>query len=213
MCQSEVVNLATGFSTERTAEYIILHDLYEKIKDRSSFFYPFFYQKNRDDTILSAKNEIEGLHLIICFARRPKTDIPNSSYSVVTFRQSIFEHVNYFADLGIPSIVGAPIGTSVENIGFGSKCTWFQLHSRKEEDYVTYEFFDSELSSKPIDEISILNDCSLKDLLKSTTQYRWGEILSIVREWYSYFKANRPSGLFYTIPGQKPVFIAYRINQ
>ena len=58
-------------------------------------------------------------------ARRPKTDAPDSSYLVITFRQSIFEHVNYFADLGIPSIIGALIGTSVEDIGFGSNALGF----------------------------------------------------------------------------------------
>ena len=77
---------------------------------------------------------------------------------------------------------------------------------------MTYEFINSELSSKQIDDISILNDHSIEDLLKSMPQYRWDEILSIVSKWYGYFKANRPTGLFYTIPGQKPVFIAYRIN-
>jgi hypothetical protein len=207
-----VVNLITGFSTERTAEYIILHDLYEKIRDQSSFFYPFFYQRNRDDTNLSAENEVEGLHLIICFARRPKTSVPYSSYSVVTFRQSIFEHVNYFSALGIPSIVGAPIGTGIEEIGFGSKCIWFQLRPREEADYITYEFFDGKISSNQIDDISILDNCRLKEVLKTTHQYKWNEILTLVREWYFYFKATRPTGLFYTIPGQKPVFIAYKID-
>lgn len=207
-----VVNLITGFSTERTSEYIILHDLYEKIRDQSFFFYPFFYQRNRDDTNLSMENEVEGLHFIICFARRPKTDIPSSRYSVVTFRESIFDHVKYFSDLGIPSVVGAPIGTCIKEIGFGSKCLWFQLSPRKETDYITYEFFDGKISSSQLDEISILDNDRLKEVLKTTNQYKWNEILSIVRKWYFYFTATRPTGLFYSIPGQKPVFIAYKID-
>lgn len=105
--------MLTGFSTERTAEYIILHDLYMRMHNRDPFFYPFFYQRKRDDTYLSNANEIDELHLITCFARRPKTDTPNSPCATITFRPALFEHVEYFSKQGIPTIVGAPLGTSI----------------------------------------------------------------------------------------------------
>lgn len=204
--------MITGFSSERTAEYIILHDLYEKIREQSSIFYPFFYQKYRDNTKISMKNKIEGMHFIVCFARRPKTDIPHSNYCAITFRSLIFEHVSYFSKLGISSIVGAPIGTSIEDIGFGSKCHWFQLHPRKEENYVTYEFIDGNFCSNQTDDIVCLDDRSLRNILKKAHKYNWHEILAIVDEWNFYFKTTRRTGIFNTIPGQKPVFIAYKIE-
>lgn len=45
--------MPTGFSTERAVEYMVLHDLYARIKEKYSLFYPFFYQRNRNDMQLS----------------------------------------------------------------------------------------------------------------------------------------------------------------
>ncbi|WP_104372360.1 hypothetical protein [Desulfocucumis palustris] len=88
----------------------------------------------------------------------------------------------------------------------------FNCAQEKEADYVAYEFFDGIIASNQIDDISILDNCRLKEVLKTTHQYKWNEILTIAREWYFYFKTTRPTGLFYTIPGQKPVFIVYKID-
>lgn len=117
-----IAKLITGFSTERTAEYTILHDLYMRVNNRYQFFYPFFYQRNRDDTYLSNANEIDKLHLLTCFARRPKTYAPDAPSAIITFRSLHFEHTEYFSKIGIPTIVGAPLGTSVKQMSFGSKC-------------------------------------------------------------------------------------------
>jgi hypothetical protein len=205
-----VIELITGFSTERTAEYIILHDLYEKIKDQYTLFYPFFYQKNRDDTHLSTQNQIEELHLLTCFARRPKTNVPDSPYSEITFRSSLFKNTNYFSSLGIPTIVGAPIGTSIDKIGFGSRCCWFQLYPTQDDSYTACEFMNGELYPPKNDFISILSNNDLRKLLSHSPKYSWYEILSIVHEWNLMFKEMYPMVLFNTLPGQKPVFIVYK---
>lgn len=202
--------MITGFSTERTAEYTILHDLYERIKNQYSFFYPFYYQKNRDDTHLSERNQIEELNLLICFARRPKTKNPNSSYSVITFRPTLFDHTNYFSALGVPTIIGAPIGTSIDKIGFGSKCYWFQLYPMKDNSYTHYEFMNGEPIKPESRFIRLLNENSLGELFHQTPKNNWLGILSIVREWYKKFKMMYPTSIFNAFPGQKPIFIVYK---
>lgn len=45
--------MATGFSNEKSAEYVVINDLYCKIKDKCSLFYPIIYQSKRDDTLIS----------------------------------------------------------------------------------------------------------------------------------------------------------------
>ena len=202
--------MITGFSTERTAEYTILHDLYERVSDQYSLFYPFYYQKNRDDTHLSEKNQIEELHLLICFARRPKTKTPNSPYSMITFRPNLFNHTNYFSTLDIPTIVGAPIGTSVDKIGFGSRCYWFQLYKTQDNSYTICEFMNGKLYTLKSNFVCLLSDNKLRELLHQTPKHSWLEILSIVRKWNSVFKMTYPTGFFNIFPGQKPIFVVYK---
>lgn len=202
--------MLTGFSTERTAEYIILHDLYMKTNNRYPFFYPFFYQRNRDDTYLSSANEIDELHLITCFARRPKTDIPNSPRAVITFRPALFEHTEYFSKIGIPTIVGAPLGTSIKQMSFGSKCCWFQLYPSQDNSYTTCEFIDGQPLLPFDNSISILSNEDIQSLFDQAPQMSWREVLSVVQEWNATYKMTHPTALFNSMPGQKPVFIVYK---
>lgn len=202
--------MTTGFYTERTAEYIILHDLYARICDQYHFFYPFFYQKNRDDTCLSYANEIDGLHLAVCFARRPKAIAPDDPIATITFRPLLFEHTEYFAKIGIPSIIGAPLGTSIEKTCFGSKCCWFQLHPLQDNNYTTCEIVDDTLCLPRDNSLSILSKEDLLSLLSKAPQMCWREVLTIVQNWNTMYKMTHQPTLFYTIPGQKPVFIVYK---
>lgn len=117
--------MPTGFSNEKSAEYVVLNNLYNKVSDKCSFFYPFIFQSKRDDTLLSLQNETDNLHLIICFARRPKTDYIDDDKVIITFRETLFRRANYFKRRGISSIIGAPIGTCIDEIGFGAHCQWF----------------------------------------------------------------------------------------
>lgn len=204
--------MVSGFSNERTSEYMILNDLYRKISGECGFFYPFYFQRNRDDTNLSMKNNIDDLQLIVCFSRRPKTNYPKSNLTVVTFRDSLFKHTDYFADRGVPTIVGSPIGTNIENIGFGSKCQWFQLQAGISESYVEYFFYDYCIDTETvIKDIPLLDDISLINLLRSAPTLNWREIIHLQQEWYEYNMMNRSLALYYTIPGQKPIFIAYKL--
>lgn len=202
--------MPTGFSTERAAEYMVLHNLYTIIKEKYPLFYPFYYQKNRDDTQLSFENIIDELHLITLLARRSKTFSPNSTYSAITFRPSLFEHTNYFSTFGITTIVGAPTGTSVDKICFGSKCCWFQLFPSYDENYFTYELIEGKPHTVPPPNISVLDYNSLLEILCQSPKFSWREVLSIVRGWNDMYKKTHLRTLFNYFPRQKPVFIVYK---
>jgi hypothetical protein len=205
--------MATGFSNERTSEYMILNDLYYKLKNKCSFFYPFYYHSKRDDTALSLLNDITDLHLIACFARRPKTYSPMSDDTYITFRQSMFEQTNILHKYSIPVISGTPIGTSIDKIGFGSTCIWFSIQPDIKDDYVICEFFKGIIEDDSlIKGINIIDDKKLYDTFESTLCYSWKEIIDLLRTWQIEFKDHfyMCRGLFNTIPVQKPVFIAYK---
>lgn len=154
--------MVTGFSNARTSEYMILNNLYETIKSKCSLFYPFYFYKNRDDTRISLLNDIHNLHLIACFARRPKTDYPLSKYTNISFRRSMFEQVNFFRKYEIPVLAAAPLGTGIEEIGFGAKCQWFKLSSGIDFDYIEYEFDNYIIDThSQIEGVNLLDNDSL----------------------------------------------------
>ena len=201
----------TGFANERSAEYMVLNDLYTKVQDHCSFYYPFYFHKNRDDTQLSNNHKIYNLQLIVCFARRPKTDEVNSNCSAITFRESIFEHTNYFKAKGISSIIGAPLGTSIDQIGFGAYCQWFKINKYTERNFLEYIFWDSKVSNRTLtDDVILIDKDDIISLMQSAPTFSWLEIMELLRTWYC--ENVRSTGLYYGIPGQKPVFITYRIK-
>lgn len=205
--------MITGFSNVRTSEYTILYDLYERIKDKSSYFYPFFFHKRRDDTSLSMSNNITDLHLIACFARRPKTDFHLSDYSYISFRRSIFEQVDVFQKYKIPVIAASPLGTGIEKIGFGSKCQWFELKPGIDKEYVEYEFVNNNTNQYTlISGINLLDSESLDSILKSAPLYHWNHIVQLIQNWYYEYVANHALNMFNSVSGQRPIFIVYKLS-
>ena len=196
----------TGFSSERTSEYMILNDLYNKVKSSCRLFYPFYYHKRRDDTHISLMNDLSDLHVVACFARRPKTDSVLSSKTTISFRQSIFDQTNILKEFYIPVIAGTPLGTGIESIGFGSKCQWFQIHAGITDDYVEYRFHDGVIEPGcQVKYISLLDVTQIHQILLSTENYNWHQAYS--RHYYMFNNRN----LFNSISGLKPVFIVSQL--
>lgn len=106
----------TGFSNVRNSEYMILNDLYNRVQPSCQLFYPFYYQRRRDDTRLSLLNNPGDLQIVACFARRPKTDSVLSTETTVFFRHSIFEQTDFLEKFNIPVIAGTPLGTGIESM-------------------------------------------------------------------------------------------------
>lgn len=87
---------------------MICNNLYNKLEKECSFFYPFYYQSKRDDTEISLLNNIENLHLIACFARRPKVNRYMSNNTYITFRKTMFEQTNILNNYNIQVVSGTP---------------------------------------------------------------------------------------------------------
>ncbi len=207
----------TGFSNARSSEYMVLYDLYNRIKQECKFFYPFYYHRRRDDTNLSRLNKLENLKVVACFARRPKTDFVLSSNLIITFRNSIFDQVNLFNKFDIPVLAASPMGTGIEEIGFGSKCQWFKINPGIEKDYVEYEFREGQIKKdKLIDGIRMFENDDIHTLLKSVPNQSWIGILEKIEQWditYSnYYFTYHKKNLFNSVSGLKPIFIALKTD-
>ncbi|WP_091832411.1 hypothetical protein [Propionispira arboris] len=206
----ELIEVKVGFSNDRSAEYMIINNLYEKTKKEYTLFYPFYYKKNRDDTNISHENKLDEAHFMICFARRPKTDAIYSLNSEITFRSSLFEHIKYFAQKGIDTIIGAPIGTSIESIGLGSTCCWFQLFPEQETEYLSCEFRRGKPYVEDDHLIKVLTEQNLKILMHDAPMHNWNEILGIIQDWNINYKMLHSGMFFNNMAGQKPIFLVYK---
>ncbi len=206
--------MPTGFSNEKSAEYVVLNNLYNKVKDKCSFFYPFIYQSKRDDTLLSLQNEIDDLRFIICFARRPKTYRIGDNVVEITFRETLFSRSDYFKTKSVESIIGAPIGTRIEEIGFGANCKWFYPKQNFTDRYSQCLIYKDGVNF--IDEnpgINMLSDDMINELFESAPVLQWKEIIEMLQEWYFMEKNRIYNRFFRFVQGQRPIFIAYKLDK
>ena len=207
--------MTTGFSNEKSAEYVIINDLYDKIKNECSFFYPFLYQSKRDDTMLSLQNNIDSLGLIVCFARRSKVCSIYDDVVEITFRETLFKHSNYFYNKGVNSIIGAPIGSRIEEIGFGSKCKWFYPEKNVDCDYSFCQINKNNLellkNSRNVNELEV-NE--IINIMKCTKNWKWSELVKLLKDWHTEEKYNsfNFSRFGFWIRGQRPIFVVYRLK-
>ncbi|MHB8065525.1 MAG: hypothetical protein ACYDG2_23405 [Ruminiclostridium sp.] len=207
----------TGFSNVRSSEYMILNDLYCKIKSNCNIFYPFIYQKRRDDTILSLMNNVDNLQVVACFARRPKTDSVLSPKTIITFRHSMFEQAYFLKKYNIPVLAASPIGTGIKYIGFGSKCQWFQIDTGIMSYYEEYKLYNGQIISNDLaDGINLVEKNEIDKILLSVPKQSWTEIIEKIQDWdvaYSnYYFTYHSRNLFNSVSGLKPIFIMYQFN-
>lgn len=205
--------MATGFSNEKSAEYVILNDLYCKIKDMCSLFYPIIYQSKRDDTRISVQNDIGNLRLLVCFARRPKVTHVQDEVIEITFRETLFKHANYFYNIGVESIIGVPIGSRIDEIGFGAKCKWFYPEKNR-----NYEFCHCLVDKSSFR--CLKNDIGINELkeheiierMRYTKQWNWHEIVELLYNWYKKEKEDSFSRFGFWVRGQRPIFVVYKLK-
>jgi hypothetical protein len=196
---------------------MILNDLYQNQSMRYKWFYPFYFQRRRDDTNLSRMNYINDIHIIACFARRPKTDSVSSNKTIITFRNSIFEQTYFLNKFDIPVIAGTPLGTRIDTIGFGSKCQWFNVKPYNNNESIEYAFVNEKLqSSCQNNSIILLDKNQIYNILTSAPKHSWIDTLELLNKWNSTFTnhyfMHHTRNLFYSTGGIKPIFIAYQLN-
>lgn len=108
------------------------------------------------------------------------------------------------------------MGTGIENIGFGSKSQWFELNAEVDEDYIEYRFNNYVIDpGSVISGVNLIDDSGLKNLLLSAPSHDWAEILQLLQsrydDYYKYYNTFHSFNMFYSITGQKPIFIAYKL--
>lgn len=205
--------MATGFSNEKSAEYVVINDLYYKVKDNCSLFYPIIYQSKRDDTMISSQINIDNLGLFICFARRPKVNNIYDDIIEITFRETLFKHANYFYNEGVESIIGTPIGSRIEEVGFGAKCKWFYPKENSDCIFSHCLVDKSNLNCiKASNNVSELKEYEIIDIMRRAKKRNWYEILKLLKNWYWKERQEAYTHLGFWVRGQRPIFMVYKLK-
>lgn len=205
--------MATGFSNEKSAEYVIINDLYYKVKENCSLFYPIVYQSKRDDTMISLQSNIGNLGLLICFARRPKVKKLYDNIIEITFRETLFKHSNYFYNEGVESIIGVPIGSGIEEVGFGAKCKWFYPNENSDCIFTHCLVDKSNLNCiEKSDKVSELKEEEIIDKMQRSKKYSWSEILELLKNWYKEERQGAYTRFGFWVRGQRPIFVVYMLK-
>lgn len=210
--------MPTGFSNVRSTEYSLLYTLYNECRNKFEYFYPFYFQKKRDDTLLSLENTIHDIQIIALFARRPKTKYVNSDYIEISFRKTLFEQIHILNSLNIPVIAGSPLASNIENVGFGAKMQWFELISGEIRDIVNYRFDCCNLKEDDlIKEIKPINISDINCILEKAPKNDWKGLITLVKEWYdtyfTHYHTYHRLNLFKSVSSQKPIFVSYKLNK
>ena len=204
--------MVTGFSNEKSAEYIILNDLYRKFEKYFSFFYPIYFHKNRDNTALSKTDNTQGLRLICLFSRRPKTDYIGSRKVYINFRDNMFFQSKFLYKYGISTIIASPIASSISELGFGAACQWFRSFSHIEvEDNIDEDIFKKEIDYTGNFVFKPVKDETLLRILTESQTYTWNEIIEKIEQWHSAYINYVGRNIVNSYSGQKPVFIVYKL--
>lgn len=205
--------MATGFSNEKSAEYVVINDLYCKIKDKCALFYPIIYQSKRDDTMISSQNNIDDLGLLICFARRPKVNSLYDEIIEITFRETLFKHANYFYNKGVDSIIGIPIGSRIEEIGFGAKCKWLVPEKNGDGKFSCCLVDKSSLKCiMESDNVNELKEGAIIDIMRRAKKWSWNEILELLKNWYWQERQEAFTSFGFWVRGQRPIFVVYKLK-
>lgn len=205
--------MVTGFSSEKSAEYIILNDLYRKFEKHFAFFYPIYFHKNRDNTALSKKDNTQGLRLICLFSRRPKTNCIGSRKIYINFRDHMFFQSEFLYEHGISTIIASPIASSIIELGFGATCQWFIGFSHVEaEDNTDDDVFEKEVECTGNFIFKPANDETLIKILMESQTYTWKEILEKIERWHSAYINYVGRNIVNSYSGQKPIIIVYKLK-
>lgn len=205
--------MATGFSNEKSAEYVVINDLYYKVKNYCSLFYPIIYQSKRDDTLISLQNNIDNLGLLICFARRPKVTNIYDDIIEITFRETLFKQADYFYNEGVKSVIGVPIGSRIEEVGFGAKCKWFYPKENSDCIFSHCLVDKSSLNCiKKSDNVSELKEDEIVNIMQRIKKRSWKEILELLKNWYWKERQEAFTSFGFWVRGQRPIFVVYKLK-
>lgn len=111
------------------------------------------------------------------------------------------------------SIIRIPIGSRIEEIGFGAKCKWFVPKKNVDGEF-SYCLVDKS-SLKCIKECHNVNELKedvIIDIIQRAKKWSWKEILELLKNWYWQERQDSFNSFGFWVRGQRPIFVVYKLK-
>ena len=106
--------MAMSYISEHTAEYYLVPDLINILKEKYNFVSPLFPWVTRELSSISKKiHQNDKFHLLIMFPRRPKVLNSPDTDVYITINQYLFDFNNVAKSNQVPVIVGWPLAKNI----------------------------------------------------------------------------------------------------
>jgi hypothetical protein len=120
--------MSTAFISEHSAEYILVPRMVNILGQCFGKVIPLYFLSTREGSRIAYEcDKSQPIRVLNVFARRPKVSVPQQPRIEVKFNSSLFDKAGLAAEVGIPTLAGVPLVSSIMEFNMDARCAWFSL--------------------------------------------------------------------------------------
>ncbi|MDR3596876.1 hypothetical protein [Clostridium sp.] len=170
-----------SFISEHTTEYFLIPQLCEILGKTNSNIIPIYFWSTREGNNLSLNiHDNNNLKLFAFFPRRPKLEISSPNKLLCKINESLFEYSNHALKLGIITIIGIPLISSILEYR-NHKCLWWLAEETIPRDIFISIDKKNKISSAS-DCLKLLDNNSLSNIYDNSKSFNWKTAIDIMKE-------------------------------
>jgi hypothetical protein len=177
--------MASGFMSERSAEYILVPDLIRQLRSVFPHITPFFFWASREGQRKARDSYSGPVRVLAAYARRPKVGYPGQSTIEVKFNALLFHHAWALHQAGIPLLAGVPCVSRLSDFQLDVPCAWFRIEPHKDGWGDTHAILETDSPSHaqfyhPATPVQgpLTSDALIQLAQEGSQRWQWPEIMS-----------------------------------
>jgi len=185
-----------SFLSEHTAEYCLVSQAVKAFSSYVGTAIPIYFWSTREGNRL-AQQSLAGqeLRIVSVFARRPKISGPCAESMTAKLNRELFHYASEAESLGISTLAGMPLVTSLNQLRLDCPCAWFRLfksHDLDTEITMSLRGQTSEIVPSFVTGPAPLESLA-EDAFCAASTVEWGDAIEILRT----LRQVTRSGVFY----------------
>lgn len=178
------MNTPVGFCSEHSVEYLLVPRLVASCRGKGNDAIALFYWLRREGSAAARWSMPDRrVHVAAIFACRPKPVGPHTVE--IKFNEELFEYASVGQDLGIPTLAGAPLATTIFDLRPECPVAWFALEAQPP--LPRFARVEVRPPHRPIAMDSgvggpLVDDEAVDFVLNNSTPRRWSDVAEAIRE-------------------------------
>lgn len=174
-----------SFLSEHTAEYYLVPRTAEVFSSYATVVVPIYFWSTREGSRLGEEGiKYSQVRVIAIFARRPKVSASHADIIMAKLNRELFVYAREARALGIPTLAGMPLISSLDQLRINCPCVWFRLLDDCENDIE----IPMSLEGEPL-ETTVLShvdgptqlDTLADDAVSAAAVSEWTEVIANLR--------------------------------